>query len=57
MAYNEGDWETAVEEFEQSLELYFKEEERCRMGCERSFTHTGYPDFVSAVAGMYTRLN
>ena len=50
-AYNEGDWKTAAEEFESSLELYFKEEDRCRAECERPFTHTGYPDFVMAVAG------
>lgn len=51
LAYNDGDWRTAAENFEKSLELYFTEEERCRAGCERPFTHTGYPDFISAVAG------
>lgn len=53
MAYNDGDWTTAAEQFEMALKLYFKEEDRCRAGCERSFTHTGYPDFVSAVADHY----
>ena len=50
-AYNDGEWVTSTEQFEKSLELYFEEEERCRVGCERAFTHTGYPDFISAVAG------
>ena len=51
-AYNDGDWSEATEWFEKSLDLYFVEEERCRIGCERPFTHTGYPDFISAVAGL-----
>ena len=53
VAYNAGEWTTASEQFEKSLELYYKEEERCRAGCERTFTHTGYPDFVMAVAGRF----
>ena len=51
-AYNDGDWVEAAEMFEKSLDLYFEEEGRCRIGCERSFTHSGYPDFISAVAGL-----
>lgn len=51
MAYQDGKWKEAASAFEESLSLYYTEEERCRAGCEKGFTHNGFPDFMNAIAG------
>ncbi|XP_053383819.1 prolyl 3-hydroxylase 1-like [Mercenaria mercenaria] len=51
-AYNEGQWNEAAALFEESLGLYFREEERCRAACEKGFVHNGLPDFINAIAEM-----
>lgn len=53
MSYNEGNWKEAATAFENSLSLYYKEEERCRASCEKGFTHNGFPDFINAIADHY----
>ncbi|XP_052799879.1 prolyl 3-hydroxylase 1-like isoform X2 [Mya arenaria] len=52
-AYNVGDWEEASSLFERSLQDYFREEERCRFGCEKGFVHGMFPDFINAIADHY----
>ncbi|XP_052286889.1 prolyl 3-hydroxylase 1-like isoform X2 [Dreissena polymorpha] len=52
-AYNDREWVTAADHFQQSLSDYFIEEERCRVGCENGFVHGVFPDFINAIADHY----
>lgn len=52
-AYEDGNWEKAASNFEKSLNHYYLEEERCRAQCESGYVHSGFPDFTTAIAGMY----
>ncbi|XP_060578759.1 prolyl 3-hydroxylase 1-like isoform X3 [Ruditapes philippinarum] len=52
-AYNQGNWDEAAATFEESLRLYFIEEEKCRAGCEKGFRHNRLPDFFNAIGDHY----
>ncbi|KAL3842115.1 hypothetical protein ACJMK2_020167 [Sinanodonta woodiana] len=52
-AYHASDWTSAIENFEESLRLYFEEEEKCRAACEGPYSHKGHPDFTNAVADHF----
>ncbi|KAL3842117.1 hypothetical protein ACJMK2_020168 [Sinanodonta woodiana] len=52
-AYHDSDWESTVKNMEESLRLYFEEEEKCCAACEGPYSHNGHPDFVNAVADHF----
>ncbi|KAK3603207.1 hypothetical protein CHS0354_036134 [Potamilus streckersoni] len=52
-AYSASDWTSTVEHMEESLRLYFEEEEKCRAACEEKYSHKGHPDFTIAAADHY----
>ncbi|KAJ9579213.1 hypothetical protein L9F63_024681, partial [Diploptera punctata] len=49
-AYNQQDYRAVISYFEESLEDYFREEDKCRAYCEGPFDHGWFPDFVSSIA-------
>lgn len=55
-AYEDENYETAVIEFENSLESYMESEEQCRIYCEGPFDQGWYPEFTSSITSK-TRIN
>ncbi|ESP05104.1 hypothetical protein LOTGIDRAFT_91939, partial [Lottia gigantea] len=53
MAYEDELWEEVIEEMENSLKEFYKEEERCRSECEGPLLATSHLEFYSAVAEHY----
>jgi len=53
-AYVDEEWGTMVEAMENSLRLYLKEEDDCRLQCDKPFDQKWYPDFTSSVANHFT---
>jgi len=53
-AYVEENWSEMVQAMEESLRLYLKEEDDCRLQCDKPFDQKWYPDFTSSVANHFT---
>merc|ERR1712032_152311 len=53
-AYVDEEWVVMVENMEESLRLYLKEEDDCRLQCDKPFDQKWYPDFTSSVANHFT---
>merc|ERR1719370_2474489 len=53
-AYVEEEWGAMVLAMEESLRLYLKEEDDCRLQCDKPFDQKWYPDFTSSVANHFT---
>jgi len=53
-AYVDEEWGVMVETMEESLRLYLKEEDDCRLQCDKPFDQKWYPDFTSSVANHFT---
>lgn len=49
-AYEKKDWDTAINNMEESLVSYLQAEEECRVQCEGPFDPGWYPDFVPAIS-------
>jgi hypothetical protein len=52
--YAQEDWGPMVEAMEESLKLYLRDEEECRLACDKPFDQKWYPDFTSSVANHFT---
>jgi len=52
--YSTEQWREMVEAMEDSLRLYLREEEECRLQCDKPFDQKWYPDFTSSVANHFT---
>ncbi|XP_066247278.1 prolyl 3-hydroxylase 1-like [Euwallacea similis] len=53
-AYQKKDWNTAINNMEESLVSYLHSEDECRAQCEGPFNPGWYPDFVPAIANHFT---
>lgn len=52
-AYQKKDWDTAINNMEESLASYLHAEDECRAQCEGPFDPGWYPDFVPAIASIF----
>ncbi|KAL1492863.1 hypothetical protein ABEB36_011041 [Hypothenemus hampei] len=53
-AYMRKEWDTAINNIEESLVSYLHAEDKCRAQCEGPFDPGWHPDFVPAIANHFT---
>lgn len=52
-AYENENWDTCIENMEESLMQFIRNEDECRAFCEGEFDHGWYPDLISSIGSMY----
>lgn len=52
-AYENDDWDKCIENMEESLMQFIRNEDECRAFCEGEFDHGWYPDLISSIGSEF----